>query len=142
MSLQINANSAPVKASGSSYREKNLLPFAVDQLSSASRFDKSDEQESSFGMAGTPAHHGFGKSQNLSKPIDIFTISYADNLEASPGGLSRMSGFIEPLTSQTINPEDTMQSIKNALINKSKDAGQILSIQANQTPNAVMKLLE
>jgi hypothetical protein len=143
MSLQINANSAPVKALGSSNREKNLLPFAVDQLSSASRFDKSEEQESSFGMAGTPAHHGFGKSQNLSKPIDAFTISYADNLEASPGGLARMGGLIEPTTNaQTINPENTIRSIKNALFDKNKDAGRLLSIQANQAPNSVMKLLE
>jgi hypothetical protein len=143
MSLQINANSPPIKALGSSNREKNLLPFAIDALSSASRFDKSEEQESSFGMAGTPAHHGFGKSQNLSTPKDSFTISYTDNFKASPGGLARMGGDFRPATNtQPINPENTTRSIKNALLNVNEDTGRLLSIQANQTPNSVMKLLE
>ena len=143
MSLQVNTHLASAKALNNINRTNNLLNSAVNGLSGGMRSSTPGDDAGAFGMTESFL---LGVSALRKKPSirDHPTTAIAtDKILASAGGLARMEGLFPSMAAaQPINPESARDSAVSALLGMAGNSTLALDAQANQTSNAVMKLLE
>lgn len=70
-------------------------------------------------------------------------VAIMDKFEASISGMARMTGRSSLLLTDNLSSREiASRSVKNALLEIDQNSQLALGVQANQTPKAVMKLLE
>ena len=143
MSLQINTHVASAKALNNINRANNLLNSAVNGLSGGMRSSTPGDDAGAFGMAESFLLGVSALRKKQSIRDHPKTAIATDKILASAGGLARMEGlFPSKAAAQPINPESARDGAVSALLGMAGNPTLALDAQANQTSNAVMKLLE
>lgn len=143
MSLQVNTHVASAKALNNINRANNLLNSAVNGLSGGMRSSSPGDDAGAFGMTESFLLGVSALRKKSSIRDHPKTAVGMDRILASAGGLARMEGLFPSMAAaQPINPEFARDSAVSALLGMAGNPTLALDAQANQTSNAVMKLLE
>lgn len=137
MSLQLNAGSASFKT----LEKLNSLSTAINDVPPAYKGSKSGEDQRGLGTLNQIGWLRAFKAR--SSPSKNLTPDYTDKITASLSGLSRMEKMTEIEESeQVLNKEAAEKSASIARVNMVQKPITALRAQANQTPDAILKLLE
>jgi hypothetical protein len=140
MSIQINTNTSLSKAASNLSRESKLFSFAIHELTSSSNSNQSKD-EVDYGLGDPPDQSSATEKSTSKMPNTIIAIM--DKFEASISSKARMIRRSSlSLNDNLINSEIASRSVKKALLEMDQNSQLSLGAQANQTPKAVMKLLE
>ena len=140
MSLQINSNPVSIKAASNFSRESNLLSLAIHELSGSSTPNRSRDEV--FDRLGDLPDQKSIAKKSTSKMTNAI-VANVDKFEASISGMARMVGLsLLPTNNILIQPDVVNRSFNEALLEINQNSQLVLSVQANQMPNSVIKLLE
>ena len=140
MSLQINSNPVSIKAASNFSRESNLLSLAIHELSGSSTPNRSRDEV--FERLGDLPDQKSIAKKSTSKMTNAI-VANVDKFEASISGMARMVGLsLLPTNNILIQPDVVNRSFNEALLEINQNSQLVLSVQANQMPNSVIKLLE
>jgi len=140
MSLQINTNPVSIRTASNFSRESNLLSHAIHELSGSSTPNRSrDEAFDRLGDLSDQSSLAKKSTGNKANAI----VANVDKFEASISGMARMVGLsLLPSNNILIQPDAVNKSFNEALLEINQNSQLVLSVQANQMPNSVIKLLE
>jgi hypothetical protein len=137
MSLQLNAGSTSLKT----VEKLNSLSTAINDVPPAHKGSKSGEDQRGLGTLNQIGWLRAFKAR--SSPSKNLTPDYTDKITASLSGLSRMEKMSEIKEQEIfVNKEIADKSASIARVNMVQKPMTALMAQANQTPNAILKLLE
>ena len=140
MSLQINLNPVSVKAASNFSRESNLLSLAIHELSGSSTPNRSRDEV--FDRLGDLPDQTSIAKKSTTKMTNAIAAN-VDKFEASISGMARMVRLsLLPTNDILIQQDVVSRSFNEALLEINQNSQLVLSVQANQMPNSVIKLLE